>query len=300
MAIALNSKDVQKIDMEMAADSQVWEMLKEGSSDITEDDFVGTREVRVNKMKGFTAKDYVRNGDNARQNITVTKETVKLEKEDWMGYDLEQLDQLENQAFAVGNVISEHRRLVSIPDKDKLAVKRLVTAAFATKDSDDTEGKYIGKTVNETVTSDNALSSYDDAEEYMTDAEIVGPFIMFASAAYYKALKNAKGVSKTFSTNEVNINGINRKVEQIDGTDVLIKKVSASRLQQDATKKINYILVPLRVASPVDRVNNIDIIPASSDRNGYKDTVKGLDYYDLIVLQKARPAIYVSYQKVGA
>lgn len=300
MAIALNSKDVQKIDKEMAAESQVWELLKEGASDISEEDFVGAREVRVNKMKGFTASDYKRNQDNERKNIAVTKETVKLEQEDWMGYDLDQLDQLENPAFAVGNVISEHRRLVSIPDKDKLAINRLITNAFAAKDSDDPEGKYVGKTVIETITSDNALSAYDDAEEYMTDAEIVGPFIIFASAAFYKALKNAKGVSKTFSTNEVNINGINRKVEQLDGTDALIKKVAKSRLQQDATKKINFILVPVRIASPVERVNNIDLIPASQDRNGYKDTVKGLDYYDLIVLQKARPAIYVSYEKVGA
>lgn len=300
MAIALNSKDVQKIDMEMAAESQVWELLKEGASDISEEDFVGAREVRVNKMKGFTASDYKRNKDNERKNIEVTKETVRLEQEDWMGYDLDQLDQLENPAFAVGNVISEHRRLVSIPDKDKLAMNRLITNAFADKESDDPEGKYVGKTVIETITSDNALSAYDDAEEYMTDAEIVGPFIIFASAAYYKALKNAKGVSKTFGTNEVNINGINRKVEQLDGTDALIKKVAKSRLQQDATKKINFILVPLRIASPVERVNNIDLIPASQDRSGYKDTVKGLDYYDLIVLQKARPAIYVSYEKVGA
>lgn len=300
MTIALNSKDVQKIDKEMAAESQVWELLKGGASDISEEDFVGTREVRVNKMKGFTASDYKRNEDNERKNIEVTKETVKLEQEDWMGYDLDQLDQMENPAFEVGNVISEHRRLVSIPSKDKLAIKRLITNAFAAKESDDTEGKYVGKTVIETITSDNALSAYDDAEEYMTDAEIVGPFIIFASAAYYKALKNAKGVSKTFSTNEVNINGINRKVEQLDGTDALIKKVAKSRLQQDATKKINFILVPLRVSAPIDRVNDIDLIPSSQDRNGYRDTVKGLDYYDLIVLQKARPAIYVSYEKVGA
>lgn len=86
----------------------------------------------------------------------------------------------------------------------------------------------------------------------MTDTEIVGPFIMFASTDYYSALKNAKGVSKTFTTNEQQISGINRKVAQLDGSDTIIQKVAKSRLQVDSTKKINYILVPLMVCSPVE------------------------------------------------
>ncbi|EFT43695.1 hypothetical protein HMPREF9500_02379, partial [Enterococcus faecalis TX0017] len=133
------------------------------------------------------------------------------------------------------------------------------------------------------------------AEAYMTDAEIVGPFIMFVSTDYYSALKNAKGVSKTFTTNEQQISGINRKVAQLDGSDTIIQKVAKSRLQVDSTKKINYILVPLMVCSPVEKYNSIDLIPASQDRDGYRDTIKGLNYYDAIVTEKARPAIYVSY-----
>lgn len=294
MPIALNSKDLQQIDKEFAAESQVWELLKEGASDITEADFVGTREVRVNKMKGFTAKDYKRNQDNDRTAITVEKEAVRLEKEDWMGYDLDELDSMENPVYEVGNVISEHRRLISIPRKDKVAVERLVETAFAVATADG----YQGKTVKETITTANALASYDEAESYMTDEEVNGPFIMFVSSQYYKALKNAEGVSKTFSTNEVDIAGINRKVEQLDGLDTFIKKVSKARLQIDSTKHINYIMVPLRVASPVERVNRVDIVPADQDPNGYRDKIKGLDYFDLIVLEKARPAIYVSYSDV--
>lgn len=294
MTVALNSKDVQKIDKEFAADSQVWELLKGGAQEITEADFVGTREVRVNKLKGFTATDYARNTDNARTAITVTKETMKLEKEDWMGYDLDQLDQLENPAYEVGAVISEHRRLVSIPRKDKVAIQRILETAFAPATSDG----YVAKTVNETITKANALSSYDAAEKYMTDAEIVGPFIMFVSSDYYEAVKNAEGVTKGFTTNEIQVAGINRKVEQLDGMEAVFKKVAKSRLQQSAGKHINYILVPLTVAMPIDRVNQVDIIPASQDPNGYRDKIKGLDYFDCLVLEKARPAIYVSYSDV--
>lgn len=294
MPVVLNIKDVQKIDKEFAAESQVWELLKGGASDITEEDFVGTKEVRVNKMKGFTARDYVRGGENSRTAITVEKEAVKLEYEDWMGYDLDELDQLENPAYEVETVVSEHRRLVTIPRKDKVAVKRLIDTAFAAATADG----YQGKTVKETITKANALSSYDDAESYMTDEEIVGPFIMFVSSEYYKALKNSDGVSKSFTVNEVQIAGINRKVEQLDGMEAVIKKVSKDRLQQLTDKHVNYILVPLRVAAPIDRVNKVDMIPASQDAEGYRDKLKGLDYFDLIVLEKARPAIYVSYSDV--
>ena len=290
MAVILDSKDLALLDKEFAADSQVWEVLKQGASDVTEADFVGAKEVRVNKMKGFTATDYKRNENNARNKIDVAKETVKLEKERWMAYDLDALYQTENGSYDPTTVLEEHTRLVAIPEKDQTAVERLITAAFAAATADG----YQGKTVKEDVTTANSLAVFDNAEEYMTDAEIVGPFVMFASSAYYKALKNNEKVSKTFTTNEVNISGINRKVAQLDN-DIPILKVAKSRLQVDPTKHINFILVPLRIAAPIEKYNDVTLIPASQDRDGNRDTIKGTNYYDLIVLEKARPAIYVSY-----
>ncbi|MCD5001187.1 capsid protein [Enterococcus saccharolyticus] len=297
MGVILDSKDLAQLDKDFAAESQVWEVLKAGAADITSADFVGAKEVRVNKMKGFTAADYKRNADNARNKIDVEKETMKLEKERWMAYDLDALDQEENGSYDPSTILEEHTRLVAIPEKDRVAIERLIENAFATPTSSDTEGKYVGKTVKETITTANSLSAFDDAEEYMTDAEVVGPFVMFASSAYYKALKNNDKVSKTFTTNEVNISGINRKVAQLDN-EIPILKVAKDRLQVDPTKHINFILVPLRVAAPVEKYNNVTLIPASQDRDGNRDTIKGLDYYDLIVLEKARPAIYVSYSDV--
>ncbi len=290
MAVILDSKDLALLDKEFAADSQVWEVLKQGASDVTESDFVGAKEVRVNKMKGFTATDYKRNENNARNKIDVSKETVKLEKERWMAYDLDALDQTENGSYDPTTVLEEHTRLVAIPEKDQTAVERLLEQAFSAATADG----YQGKTVKEDVTTANSLAVFDNAEEYMTDAEIVGPFVMFASSAYYKALKNNEKVSKTFTTNEVNISGINRKVAQLDN-DIPILKVAKSRLQVDPTKHINFILVPLRIAAPIEKYNDVTLIPASQDRDGNRDTIKGTNYYDLIVLEKARPAIYVSY-----
>lgn len=285
MPVILNSKDLEKLDQEFAADSQVWEVLKQGGGNISEADFVGAKEVRVNKMTGFKNSDYNRNGDNKRNTVDVSKETRKLEYERWMAYDLDELDQTENGAYSVANVLEQHTRQVTIPQKDKIAVSRLLENA--------------GKLVVEKADTKNSLELFDAAEEYMLDADIAGPFVMFASGDYYKALKNNDKVAKTFSVNEVNINRINRKVGQLDG-DTPILKVSKKRLQVDDAKKINFILVPLRVADPIEKYNDISLIPAEYDRDGYRDTIKGLDYLDLIVFDNAKPAIYVSYEEVAA
>lgn len=281
MPVLLDSKDLAKIDQEFAAESQVWQLLSMGAKDITEADFVGVKEVRVNKMTGFTAKDYSRNGDNTRTKINVDKETRKLEKERWMGYDLDALDQSENGGYNVAAVVEQHIKRIATPEKDRHAVIRLLENA--------------GKLVKETVTTANSLAVYDAAEKYMSDKEVLGPFVMFVSSDYYEALKNNDKVTKTFTTNEANIAGITRKVAQLDG-DIPIVRVAKDRLQVDTQKKINFILVPQRIAAPIEKYNDITLVPASADRGGYRDTVKGLNYYDLIVFDNAKPAIYVSYQ----
>ncbi|TKJ05817.1 capsid protein [Bacillus cereus] len=284
MPVILDSRDLATIDKEMAVESKVWEVLKEGAKSISDSDFVSVNEVRINKMTGFTNAKYARNADNKRSKIDVSKETVKLTQERWMGYDLDSRDESENMAYAVGNVIQEHNRLVTIPEKDIYAIKMLLENA--------------GKLVPEKVDTTNSLDVFDAAEEYMTDEEVSGPFVMFASSSYYKALKNNDKVSKTFTTNEVNISGINRKVAQLDN-DIPIIRVPAARLAVDEKKKINFILVPLSVAAPIEKYNDVTLIPAETDRDGYRDTIKGLDYYDLIVFENAKKAIYVSYEEAA-
>ena len=200
--------------------------------------------------------------------------------------DLDALDQTENGSYDVMTVHSEHVRLVAIPSKDRVAVQRLVENA--------------GKKVEESITSANALAAFDEAEMYMTDASVAGPFVMFVSSEYYKALKNADGVTKQFTTNTVQLNGIDRRVSTLDN-DIPIIKVPKDRLQKlpdgtDREQKINFILVSLTAAAPIEKYNTVDLVPAESDRNGYRDTIKGLNYYDLIVFDNAKKAIYVSYE----
>lgn len=280
MPVVLDSKDVAKIDKQFAAESQVWQPLTAGAKAITAADFVSANEVRINKMSGFISAAYKRNADNERTAINMEKETVKLTHEDWFGYDVDQLDQSENAALTIQNIREEHVRIVSIPKRDKVAVQVLYDNA--------------GKKVSESVTKDNALDVYDEAEQYMTDNEIPGGYVMLVSSNFYRALKNASGVSRSFTTNEMGINGINRTVAQLDGS-VPIMKVAKERLKGESIETdINFILVPLYAVAPITKFSTIDLIPASQDPNGYRDKLKGLDYYDAIVFDNAKKAIYVS------
>lgn len=66
--------------------------MKGGVVVVIEVDFVGVKEVCINKMKGFIVSDYKCNEDNKCFKIDVVKEMFKLEKECWFGYDLDILD----------------------------------------------------------------------------------------------------------------------------------------------------------------------------------------------------------------
>lgn len=282
--IALDQQDLQRIDEEFWADSQIWQPLTGGAKSITAADFSGVKTVRVNKMSGFVdAEQYKRNGDNAHHNINVEKESFELTHEDWIGYDLEQLDMSENGAYQVANAVRLHNQRITIPHRDKFAAQTLYDTA-----------KNGGKLVTDTIDKKNALDAYDDLEQYMTDSEIPGGYVIFASAGYYRALKNADGVNKSFSVNTQQVNGIDRRVGQLDGGTPIIPVAKARIQGLTIADNVNFMAVPLYAVAPIVKYNTIDVLPPNTDRNGYRYTIKGVSYYDMLVFDNAKKAIYVA------
>lgn len=171
-------------------------------------------------------------------------ETKSLDHDRDIEFFIDPLDVDEtNQIVSIANVQARFERTQAIPELDCYTFSKLYT-----------EAKRVGATIKNTaITASNILSDFDDNCEKFEDAGVpLSRCILYCTAAYHKALKNADGITRMMNVNG-GANAIDRRVHSLDDLGQ-IKVVPLERFKtaydftegyKAATtgKQINYILV---------------------------------------------------------
>ena len=205
----------------------------------------GAKEIKIPRLTVSGYKDHNRNtlgfnGGNYSNNF----EVKSLDHDRDIEFAIDPMDVDEtNQVVSIGNIQARFERKQAIPELDCYTFSKLYS-----------EAERVGATIKHTaITAANVLADFDDNCEAFEDAGVpLSRCILYCTAAYKKALKNAEGIQRTLEVSGSN-HGIDRRIHSMDDLGK-IKVVPVERFktmynftegyQADATgKQINYILI---------------------------------------------------------
>ena len=205
----------------------------------------GAKEIKIPRLSVSGYKDHTRgslgfNGGNYSNDFEV--KTLYHDRDIEFVIDPMDVDET-NQIVSIANVQARFERKQGIPELDCYTFSKLYA-----------EATRVGATIKNTaITAANILSDFDDNCEAFEDAGVpLSRCILYCTAAYKKALKNAEGIQRTLEVSG-GAKGIDRRIHTMDDVNE-IKVVPVERFktaydftegyQVDATgKQINYILV---------------------------------------------------------
>ena len=205
----------------------------------------GAKEIKIPRLSVSGYKDHTRgslgfNGGNYSNDFEV--KTLDHDRDIEFVIDPMDVDET-NQIVSIANVQARFERKQGIPELDCYTFSKLYA-----------EATRVGATIKNTaITAANILSDFDDNCEAFEDAGVpLSRCILYCTAAYKKALKNAEGIQRTLEVSG-GAKGIDRRIHTMDDVKE-IKVVPVERFktaydftegyQVDATgKQINYILV---------------------------------------------------------
>lgn len=205
----------------------------------------GAKEIKIPRLTVSGYKDHTRGSLGFGQgNYSNDFETKTLDHDRSIEFVVDPMDVDEtNQIVSIGNIQARFERKQAIPELDCYTFSKLYS-----------EAQRVGATIkNVVITAANILSDFDDNCEAFEDAGVpLSRCILYCTAAYKKALKNAEGIQRTLEVNG-GAKGIDRRVHTLDDLKE-IKVVPVERFKTaydftegyaaDATgKQINYILV---------------------------------------------------------
>ena len=206
---------------------------------------VGAKDIKLPRLTVSGYKDHNRNalGYNSG-NYSNDFETKSLDHDRDIEFFVDPMDVDEtNQIVSIANIQARFEKRQAIPELDCYTFSKLYTEAVR-----------VGATIkNDAITAANVLADFDDNCEAFEDAGVpLSRCILYCTAAYRKALKNAEGIQRTLEVSGGK-GTIDRRVHSLDDLGE-IKTVPLERFktaydftegyQADATgKQINYILV---------------------------------------------------------
>lgn len=204
----------------------------------------GAKEIKIPRLTVSGYKDHTRASGYNTGNYSNDFETKTLDHDRDIEFVIDPMDVDEtNQIVSIANIQVRFERKQAIPELDCYTFSKLYA-----------EATRVGATIRTTeITPANILADFDDNCEAFEDAGVpLSRCILYCTAAYKKALKNAEGIQRTLEVNGAT-KGIDRRVHTLDDLKE-IKTVPLERFKTaydftegytaDATgKQINYILV---------------------------------------------------------
>lgn len=205
---------------------------------------VNAKDIKIPRLTVSGYKDHTRGGNYNSGNYSNDYETKQLDHDRDIEFIVDPMDVDEtNTVVSIANIQARFERKQAIPELDSYTFSKLYSEAVR-----------VGATIKNTaITAANILSDFDDNCEAFEDAGVpLGRCILYCTAAYKKALKNAEGIQRTLEVSG-GAKGIDRRIHSMDDLGE-IKVVPLERFKTaydftegyvaDATgKQINYILV---------------------------------------------------------
>lgn len=206
---------------------------------------IGAKDIKIPRLTVSGYKDHDRktigfNGGNYSNDF----ETKSLDHDRDIEFAIDPMDVDEtNQIVSIANIQARFEKKQAIPELDCYTFSKLYS-----------EAARVGATIRTTaITAANILADFDDNCEMFEDEGVpLSRCILYCTAAYKKALKNAEGIQRTLEVNGSG-NRLDRRIHSMDDLRE-IRVVPLERFKTaynftegyvaDATgKQINYILI---------------------------------------------------------
>ncbi len=268
--------------------------------------FDGTKTVKLPKIVLSGAGDYSRSTGYAAGDIAITWGSYDLSYDRGRKFGVDIIDDDELGGIAFMKAAAEYVRTKEIPETDAVRFAEMYVAAAAG-----------GTVVTADLTANTAIPAFDAAELTLGDNEVgEANRIMWCSYTYYKLLKEDTAVARRIDAGDLAVNGINRKVNLLDGETPIIRVpkgrffdvitlYDGTSTGQEAghyigtaatSRYLNFIYADKSALNAVTKRRVSKVIGWERNQTSDENLVFYRNHHDLIIPSNKQKGIYVHRQ----